>query len=71
MVTYIKFVGDHLLSSLGVSKLYHVTNPFDFMDMISMGAVKTNFFESRVSEYSHSKVGTKPEDNMFNLEEDF
>jgi ribonucleoside-diphosphate reductase beta chain len=71
MVTYIKFVGDHLLSSLWVSKLYHVTNPFDFMDMISMGAVKTNFFESRVSEYSHSKVGTKPEDNMFNLNEDF
>ncbi|KAI9068037.1 hypothetical protein FKP32DRAFT_1692951 [Trametes sanguinea] len=44
-----RIVADHLLVSLGYDKLYNSTNPFDFMDMISMQG-KTNFFEKRVSE---------------------
>ena len=51
MCQYIEFVADRLLVALGGEKLYGVTNPFDFMDMISLQG-KTNFFEKRVSDYA-------------------
>ena len=51
MCQYIEFVADRLLVSLGNEKYYNATNPFDFMDMISLQG-KTNFFEKRVSDYS-------------------
>lgn len=56
MKQYIEFVADRLLVSLGYSKIYNSTNPFDFMEMISMPG-KTNFFEKRVSEYRKAGVG--------------
>ncbi|KAJ7719383.1 hypothetical protein B0H16DRAFT_1336727 [Mycena metata] len=46
---------NRLLSALGEGKAYRVTNPFDFMEMISMPG-KTNFFEKRVSEYAKAHV---------------
>jgi ribonucleoside-diphosphate reductase subunit M2 len=52
---YIEFVADRLLASLGNNKVYNATNPFDFMDMISLQG-KTNFFEKRVSDYSKTNV---------------
>lgn len=55
MCQYIEFVADRLLVSLGNDKVYNVTNPFDFMDMISLQG-KTNFFEKRVSEYSKANI---------------
>ena len=55
MRQYIEFVADRLLISLGNDKVYNVTNPFDFMDMISLQG-KTNFFEKRVSDYSKANV---------------
>ncbi|KAI6106232.1 ribonucleotide reductase small subunit [Pisolithus croceorrhizus] len=55
MCQYIEFVADRLLVSLGNEKVYKVTNPFDFMDMISLQG-KTNFFEKRVSDYSKANV---------------
>ena len=51
MAQYIQFVADRLMCSLGYDKIFHATNPFDFMDMISLQG-KTNFFEKRVSEYA-------------------
>jgi len=51
MSQYIEFVADRLLQQFGVSKHYNATNPFDFMDMISLEG-KTNFFERRVGEYN-------------------
>ena len=36
-------------------KIYNATNPFDWMELISLSR-KTNFFESRVSEYQKSGV---------------
>ncbi|KZV62863.1 ribonucleotide reductase [Peniophora sp. CONT] len=51
MSQYIEFVADRLLTALGYSKHFGASNPFDFMDMISMEG-KTNFFEKRVSEYA-------------------
>lgn len=50
MKTYIEFVADRLISELGFKKIYNVTNPFDFMENISLEG-KTNFFEKRVGEY--------------------
>lgn len=58
MNQYIEFVADHLLVSLNLKKVYNVTNPFDFMDMISLQG-KTNFFEKRVGEYQRGEVMSK------------
>jgi len=70
MSTYIEFVADRLLYALGVPKLYHVQNPFEWMEMISMQG-KTNFFERRVGEYAKAGVMTSKEENAFSLDMDF
>ena len=51
MGKYIEYVGDRLAMQLGIDKIYNSPNPFDFMEMISLER-KTNFFESRVSDYA-------------------
>ena len=51
MSQYIEFVADRILVQLGCNKIYKVSCPFDFMEMISLEG-KTNFFEKRVGEYS-------------------
>jgi ribonucleotide reductase beta subunit family protein with ferritin-like domain len=53
MSQYIEFVADRLLVQLGYPKLFNTSNPFDFMEMISLDG-KTNFFEKRVGDYSLS-----------------
>lgn len=55
MKQYIEFVADRLLLALGNQKYYNSTNPFDFMESISL-AGKTNFFEKRVGDYQKSGV---------------
>ncbi|MCJ1357070.1 MAG: Ribonucleotide-diphosphate reductase (RNR), small subunit [Icmadophila ericetorum] len=87
MKQYIEFVADRLLVALGNSKHYHATNPFDFMESISL-AGKTNFFEKRVGDYQKAGVmastqkkevvagaespeAQNDESNGFSLEEDF
>lgn len=76
MCQYIEFVADRLLVSLGNEKVYNSTNPFDFMDMISLQG-KTNFFEKRVSDYSKANVNhtnaktDQVSSKTFSLEEDF
>ena len=70
MCQYIEFVADRLLVSLGCDKIYNSTNPFDFMEMISLQG-KTNFFEKRVSEYKKASVGQQQSENLFKLDEDF
>lgn len=70
MCQYIEFVADRLLVALGIPKVYNVTNPFDFMDLISLSG-KTNFFERRVSEYQKSGVMGKKEGQVFSLAEEF
>ncbi|MEO1254198.1 MAG: ribonucleoside-diphosphate reductase small subunit [Bacteroidota bacterium] len=71
MCQYIEFVADRLLGELGCDKIYNSSNPFDFMDMISLQG-KTNFFEKRVGEYQ--KAGVMDGDSgksKFSLDEDF
>ncbi|KAL6709065.1 Ribonucleotide-diphosphate reductase (RNR), small subunit [Coniothyrium glycines] len=55
MCQYIEFVADRLLLALGNPKYYNATNPFDFMENISL-AGKTNFFEKRVGDYQKAGV---------------
>jgi len=64
MCQYIEFVADRLLLALGNPKHYNVTNPFAFMDLISLQG-KANFFERRVSEYS--KVSIQPPEQPPNI----
>lgn len=70
MQQYIEFVADRWLSELGYTKLFNATNPFDFMEMISLQG-KTNFFEKRVGDYQKSGVMSGKEQQTFSLEEDF
>jgi ribonucleoside-diphosphate reductase beta chain len=69
MSQYIKFVADRLCLQLGYEKIYNVTNPFDFMEMISIES-KTNFFEKRVSEYALANK-TKLDEDSFDFNENF
>ena len=74
MAQYIEFVADRLLLSLGCPKIYNATNPFDFMEMISLQG-KTNFFEKRVAEYQKAgvmnTVGSEKDSLRFDLDADF
>ena len=70
MSQYIEFVADRLTAELGNEKIYNVSNPFDFMDMINLQG-KTNFFEKRVGEYQKAGVLNNNNDTSFNLDADF
>jgi ribonucleotide reductase beta subunit family protein with ferritin-like domain len=70
MITYIQFVADRLAVQLGIKKIYNSTNPFDFMELISLEG-KTNFFEKKVSEYSKPGVGLSQSDMTIKFDEDF
>ena len=70
MQQYIEFVADRWLSELGYRRVYNTTNPFDFMEMISLQG-KTNFFEKRVGDYQKAGVMNTKETQAFSLEEDF
>ena len=71
MCQYIEFVADRLLLELNCSKIYHASNPFDFMEMISLQG-KTNFFEKRVGEYQKAGVlNTENDNDKFSLDQDF
>ena len=67
MTQYIKYVADRLSLQFGYNKIYNVTNPFDFMELISLDG-KTNFFEQKVSEYG---MVSSSVDGMFDISEDF
>jgi len=74
MTKYIEFVADRLLTALGHSKLFGSSNPFDWMELISLQG-KTNFFEKRVGEYQKAGVmgstSAQAESKGFALDVDF
>jgi ribonucleoside-diphosphate reductase beta chain len=70
MCQYIEFVADRLLVSLGNPKHYNATNPFPFMELISLEN-KTNFFEGRVSEYQKAGVTAEKTEQKFTMDSDF
>ena len=70
MSQYIEFVADRLSMQLGYGKIYSTSNPFDFMERISLEG-KDNFFEKRVTSYAKSGVGKNQEEMSFSLDTDF
>ena len=70
MLDYIKFVADRLLIDLGYDKIYNKSNPFDFMESISVEG-KTNFFEARPTQYQNASIMNKSRDNIFEFSENF
>ena len=57
MTQYIQFVADRLCVQLGYKKIYNVSNPCQFMDLISLES-KTNFFEKKVDSYALANKDT-------------
>lgn len=70
MQQYIEFCADRLLIALGYTKHYGATNPFAWMETISLQG-KTNFFEKRVGEYQKSGVMAEKDKQVFSLNEEF
>lgn len=70
MAQYLEFVADRLLECLGCTKIYNVSNPFDWMELISLQG-KTNFFEKRVGDYQMAGVMAESEEQKFALDADF
>ena len=71
MTQYLEFVADRLLVELGCEREYNTSNPFDFMDMISLQG-KTNFFEKKVAEYQKAGVmNTDTEAQKITFDADF
>ena len=70
MGQYIEFVSDRLSVQLGANKIYNASNPFDFMEMISIEG-KTNFFEKRVGEYALANNDPVDQAAAFDFDDDF
>lgn len=70
MGEYLEFVADRLLISLGYEKTFNASNPFPWMEMISLQG-KTNFFEKRVGDYQKSGVMAEKGKQVFAMDEDF
>ena len=68
MAQYIEFVSDRICLQLGYDEIYNSSNPFDFMEQISI-QTKSNFFERTVSEYA--LANTKKDDDIFEFNADF
>ena len=70
MSQYIEYVADRLVVQLGYNKIFNASNPFDFMERISLEG-KDNFFEKRVSNYTKAGVGKPSEEMAFKLDDEF
>lgn len=70
MSKYIEYVADRLLVTLGYNRIWNTSNPFDFMESISLQG-KTNFFESRPTQYQKAAVLNTGKDNKYEFNEDF
>lgn len=58
MTQYIHFIADRILAMIGVPRIFHAENPFQFMEFAALEG-KTNFFEGRPSEYSKAGVAVE------------
>ncbi len=70
MNQYIEYIADRLLQSLNYNKIWNTSNPFDFMESISCQG-KTNFFESRPTQYQKASILNSGRTDIFDLTEDF
>jgi ribonucleotide reductase beta subunit family protein with ferritin-like domain len=67
MMEYVKCTADTVANLFGYSRIFHSSNPFEWMNIIGLPN-KANFFETEVSEYSRAKNESRKE---FDLEADF
>ena len=58
MSTYIEFCADRLLVALGAPKLFNATNPFDWMELISLQGKTCAFFHSNTFNHKHTQTHT-------------
>ena len=70
MSEYIEYVADRLLVMLNYEKIWNTKIPFDFMESISMQG-KTNFFESRPTQYQKAAVLNTGRENVFEVDDNF
>tara|TARA_B100001094_G_scaffold240768_1_gene236510 strand:- start:119 stop:355 length:237 start_codon:yes stop_codon:yes gene_type:complete len=70
MTQYVHFVADSVLNNLGVPKHFNQSNPYDFMDLISLSG-KSDFFEKKVGEYQMSGVMAGAGTKTFSLDAEF
>lgn len=70
MKRYIEYISDYWLTKMNYSKIFHVSNPFDFMNYISLQNFG-NFFETRISSYRRANIGNDSSKNVFSLDDDF
>lgn len=70
MCDYIEYIADRLLIMLGHKKIYNKTNPFKFMETIGLND-KTNFFETRPTEYQDAHIMNKGNRTKIIIEDDF
>lgn len=68
MKQYVEFVADRLVIALGYNAIYKSTNPFEWMEMISLEG-KTNFFEKRVGEYQKSGIAIQNDSTISNQQQ--
>lgn len=69
MSQYIEFVGDQMLHMFDVPKVYHSTNPFDWMEKLALDE-KANLFEI-ATDYQKSYSGSKGEKRVLDIDADF
>ena len=72
MAEYIKFIADRLLIALGCQRLYNASNPFDWMEMISLQCVSSRnpcrsvcSCRASISVYNSSFICRQGEDELF------
>lgn len=53
---YIRYTADKKLNDLGLHKIYNVTNPLSWLDVMVNAKEHTNFFENRATEYAKGAV---------------
>lgn len=70
MSQYIEYVADHLMLQIGHKPIYGATNPFDWMELISLEG-KTNYFEKQNSSYKKAGIVDSKTDEKFSLTMDF
>jgi ribonucleotide reductase beta subunit family protein with ferritin-like domain len=70
MCNYIKFCADQLLLTLGCDHYYKTSNPFKWMETISLQG-KTTYFKKRVCKYAKLGIGVNRADQSFALNASF
>lgn len=70
MCNYIEFVADKLLENLDIEPLYKTKNPFQFMENLALQN-KSNFFETRVSEYAKANSTATSQQLKLQILDDF